>query len=150
MLKQIALGIVLLAGLQIGTAWGEEELNKAIFDVVGTHDKAKIEALLAKGADVNARDDISRTPLHMAAYEGKKEVAELLISKGADVNAKTDDGCTPLHVAVWWGNKKVTELLISKGAEVNVKNKRGINPIIKINGNDGSTPLHMASYGGKT
>ena len=35
------------------------------------------------------------TPLHYAAANGHKEIAELLITKGANVNAKDDDGGTP-------------------------------------------------------
>ena len=38
------------------------------------------------------REILGRTPLHEAADEGRKEIAELLISNGADVNAKTKGG----------------------------------------------------------
>ncbi len=43
---------------------------------------------LAAGMDVNAKDDNGWNPLHLAAENGHKEIAELLISKSADVNAK--------------------------------------------------------------
>jgi len=43
------------------------------------------ELLIAKGADVNAKND-GRTPLHWAAEKGHKETAELLIAEGAEVN----------------------------------------------------------------
>ena len=56
---------------------------------------------------MNAKDNRGRTPLHWAAIEGHKEVAELLIAKGADVNPNTSnvydfsyDGRTPLDVAI--------------------------------------------------
>ena len=51
------------------------------------------------GADVNAGNEGGFTPLHYAAIEGHKEIAELLIAKGADVNAKAVDGETPLDRA---------------------------------------------------
>ena len=41
MLKQIALGIVLIAGLLVGTAWADDALNKALFDAVKAGEKAK-------------------------------------------------------------------------------------------------------------
>ena len=58
-----------------------------------------VEQHLAAGADVNAKDSVRWTPLHHAAFEGYKEVAELLIAKGADVNATADTGATPLGLA---------------------------------------------------
>jgi len=54
---------------------------------------------LAAGADVNAKNRAENTPLHYAAVEGRKEIAELLIAKGADVNARDKYGGTPLHYA---------------------------------------------------
>jgi ankyrin repeat protein len=95
-----------------------------------------VELLIAKGADVNAKDyRVRRTPLHSAAAHGHKEVAKLLIINGADVNAKglnplieTQSG-TPLHQAARNGQKEVIELLITSGADVNAKTKNGFTPL---------------------
>ena len=48
-----------------------------------------VELLLAKGADIHAKNDDGMTVLYGAALGGKKEVVELLLAKGADVHAKT-------------------------------------------------------------
>ncbi len=41
---------------------------------------------------MNEKNDGGFTPLHAAALNGHKEIAELLIEKGADLNAKDGIG----------------------------------------------------------
>jgi ankyrin repeat protein len=114
--------------------------DSPLFEAVRWGDKATIEALLVKGADVNAKGWHGRTPLHFAVdeFKNKRDVAELLLAKGADVNAKDNEGETPLHLAVNGFERKrdVAELLLAKGADVNAKNMHG------------STPLHKAGFYG--
>ena len=49
------------------------------------NNKETIELLLAKGADINAKNDTGMTALHYASINGRKEFAKLLIEKGADL-----------------------------------------------------------------
>ena len=60
--------------------------------------------LISKGVDVNAKDDVGWTPLHIAANVGHNEITELLIANGADVNAKGLHSKTPLHYAAIGGS----------------------------------------------
>ena len=101
--------------------------------------------LIARGADVSARDVSGGTPLHMAAYKGQKGTVELLLRKGADVNAGNAGGLTPLHKALEelafdYISKEATpsrveaagdimDLLIAKGADVNAQGGPRICPI---------------------
>jgi ankyrin repeat protein len=111
--------------------------DSPLFEAVKRGDKAAVEALLAKGADVNARDESGDTPLHVASGNGKKDIAELLLAKGADISAKNTYGQTPLHRPSGNDKKDIVELLLVKGADVNAKAK------------DTRTPLHWAaSFGG--
>jgi hypothetical protein len=58
---------------------------------------AAIGALLAAGADANARNCKGSTPLLWAASDGQAEAIERLLAGGADVNAAMENGVTPLH-----------------------------------------------------
>jgi len=142
MRKRSVWGIVLFAGLLVGTASGQslnDQLFTAVQSIVFKRDeanhKATAEALIAKGADVNAKNKnyMDWTPLHAAVQSDSKDIAELLISKGADVNARDLYGRTPLFEWADDGSdNEVAELLISKGADVNTSDDVG------------DTPLHIA------
>jgi ankyrin repeat protein len=75
------------------------------------------QLLIAKGAEVNAKNVGGETPLDNAAYWGHKEVAKLLISRGADVNAKDDDGKTPLDYAIGRKHPETADLLRKHGGK---------------------------------
>jgi len=68
-------------------------------------------ALLAKGADVNAKNSGGVTALMMAAANGRAEMIELLMRAGANVQARTERGDTALSIARDKGNEKVIKLL---------------------------------------
>ncbi|MEM6431586.1 MAG: ankyrin repeat domain-containing protein [Deinococcota bacterium] len=68
--------------------------------IIGDNSEAKVEMLLAAGADVNLSDAFGGTPLMTAAFSWKNDVISLLIEAGADVNAQSINGSTPLIAAV--------------------------------------------------
>ena len=62
-------------------------------------DTEAVKEFLAAGTDVNAKNQLGRTPLHAAAYRGHTVVVELLVANDADVNALSVNGKTPLDWA---------------------------------------------------
>lgn len=58
------------------------------------------QLLVAHGADVNARDESWRSPLHRACRAANAELVRLLLRRGADANASDYDGVSPLGWAL--------------------------------------------------
>jgi ankyrin repeat protein len=140
--------------------------NTPLMDKVVAGDKAGVSALIAKGADVNARNNYGWTALSHAARAGNAELVKLLLAHGADVNARDQSGWTALMRAAMKGHVDVVRVLLEHGAAVNDQEKeegwtalhwaaaRGHDQVValllshgadyKLRTNDGMTPLMLA------
>lgn len=140
--------IIFVFALIVMAASGYAADDSPLFEAVKKGDKAAVEALLAKGADVNAKDGYGDTPLHNAAYYGKKDIVELLLDKGADVNVKGSGGETPLQWAAAGGKKDIAELL-RETMIIRAKNPRALlteigEQLKQFPDNDGTRGLAIA------
>lgn len=124
----VVAGCALLAGC---------DKNTPLMDKVVAGDRAAVSAMIAKGADVNARNNYGWTALSHAALIGNTELVKLLLAHGADVNAHDQSGWTPLMRAAMKGHAAVVKVLLQHGATVNDKEK-----------NEGWTALHWAAARG--
>jgi ankyrin repeat protein len=101
---------------------------------------ATVEALLANGADIEARNEDGSTPLDWAASFAQTDILKLLIQRGAKANVIDKYGNTPLisaacecAVATMNSAYQAVKILLDQGADVNARNY------------DGKTALMMAS-----
>ena len=87
---------------------------------------------------INSFSEDGFTPLGLASYFGKEDVARYLLLKGADPNVPSQNGyhVYPLNSTVAANNSDITKILLEAGAEVNVAQSSGL------------TPLHSAAYHG--
>jgi len=102
---------------------------------------AAAKSLIARGADVGARNRRGAEPLHYAADgnaagakrdpHAQRAVIESLISAGADPNARDRSGVAPLHRAVRTRSTSAVGALLDNGAD------------LRLGNNQGSTPLHL-------
>lgn len=88
-----------------------------------------VQALLERGAKVEAIDRDGKTPLFWAALLHKWQVCHLLVERGANVNATDITGWTPLMLAV--DDPAMTESLLSKGANVNTRAYYGLTALME-------------------
>ncbi len=95
-----------------------QNLNDELLAATRKSDVEKVRALLAKGADVNAKSPYGATPLFFACDRSNIEVVTVLLEHGADVNVKdTFYGATPLGWAIGKGNPTIISLLVARGAK---------------------------------
>ena len=74
--------------------------SESFFDLVKEGDAATVQGALDAGADPEARDLRSRTPLMFAAgFNQNVDVVQTLLDAGSDPNARTEYGSTPLMLA---------------------------------------------------
>jgi len=96
------------------TDMGFTDLHQAAID----GQVATVQALLARGGDVNARDELmGRTALHWAANAGHAAVAQCLLDHKADINARTKGGDTPLTLALAHQRGPVLQVLLDRKAD---------------------------------
>lgn len=92
-----------------------QNLNEDLLAAARKSDAATVKALLAKGADVNAKSPYGATPLFFACDRGSAEVVKILLEAGADVNIKdTFYKSTPITWAIQHDHAEVVKLLVAK------------------------------------
>lgn len=101
------------------------DLDAQLCEAAFVCDFMRVRALLARGANPNARDEDGRTPLHQAVLAGNVGLVGLLVEHGADLDARDARGFTALHFAAEEYVPEVAHILVGKGADVNARDEDG-------------------------
>jgi ankyrin repeat protein len=116
---------------------GSVRAASEVADAAMNGDKAALQALLQKKADVNTPQADGATALQWAVRHDDLQTADGLIAAGANVKAANRFGVTALSLACMNGNAAMIEKLIKAGADPNA-------PLSDL----GETPLMMAARTG--
>mmetsp|Transcript_20032 Transcript_20032/g.49828 ORF Transcript_20032/g.49828 Transcript_20032/m.49828 type:complete len:171 (-) Transcript_20032:1901-2413(-) len=98
-----------------------------------------IASLVARGADVNARDKGNWTALHLATRNGHLEAMRILLDEGAELAVQdAKHGWTALHLAVIAGQVEAAKMLVGAGAGqfMDIQDKSGMNVTALLEEND--------------
>lgn len=122
-----------------------------------------VRAMVAKGANVNARNTGGIAPVVLAVRDA--EVMRILLDHGADVQARSVEGTTAVISAGSWGNVDSLRLLLDHGSNVNDQDRTGWSALLRatsagheecvrllvargadvnVRAADGHTPLNLA------
>lgn len=110
-----ALRLLLARGAEVNRASRNSQRVAPLHSAIAGGDEGIVADLLARGADVEARQDLGFTPLHNAAAEGNETIIRLLLDRGADRSAVSDSGATAEQIARERGHNSAAELLHAGG-----------------------------------
>jgi ankyrin repeat protein len=111
-------------------------MHDQFFEAADKGDFQQIEALIASGVDINAKDSNGITALMRAAWQRHEKVIQLLLCNKANPDAQDNFGWTAVMHAAKYNQTSALELILNSGANSKLKN------------NDGETAFDIAFFSG--
>lgn len=98
--------------------------------------EAQAYALIRAGADLSAKANNLRTPLHCAARARQPNIISIILHFASeqglnfDINTADEDGRTAMHDACRSGIPESVKFLLDAGADINKPDNGGITPLV--------------------
>ncbi len=133
-------GCRLSAGAVALLLWAAPPADSPVADAAMRGDAEAVEALIARGADVNIPQGDGMTALHWASERADAALVRVLLDAGADVTPVTRIGdYTPLHLAARSGSAPAVEALLEAGSDPRAMTATGA-----------VTPMHFSAGAGNS
>jgi uncharacterized protein len=123
---QFSLGLLLCAG-PVSLAWASDS---PVADAAMNGDRATVESLIHKQADVNAAQADGATALEWAAYRDDLEMADALLAAGANPKLANREGATAMQLAALHGSPAMMEKLLKAGVDANERGPHDETPLM--------------------
>ncbi len=114
----------LVAYMSLETMFPDEQV-RALAKAAGRGQMKKVDALVAKGVEVNARGTSNATPLFWALKKRNLKGVIRLLELGADPNIMYDDGGSVIHWAASYGKYLLLEAVLQHGGDPNLISSGG-------------------------
>ena len=101
------------------------------FRCVSGGDMSAVVLFVNAGMSIETQNEQGWTPLMVALFEDREDIALFLIKKGANINFADRSGYRPIHWAAYKGYPTVIRELATRGAEVNVTTHFGWPPLMQ-------------------
>jgi ankyrin repeat protein len=103
----------------------QQRLNQQLIKAAWDNDLRRARALIAQGADVNAKDNTVQSAYLISTSEGYLELLELTLQHGADVDSKDSFNGTGLIRAADRGHADIAGRLVQADIKINHINNLG-------------------------
>lgn len=90
--------------------------TEKFFAAIASHDRTAVATMIKEGVDVNRRDHVGRSPLHVAVMSKAVDIARDLVDANARMTARLVDGRTALHLAAQLDLPSIVKKLLHRSA----------------------------------
>jgi ankyrin repeat protein len=106
-------------------SWPQDDKWSPLMFAAFIGERPVVEAMLARDANVTAKNAQGMTALMFAASRGHSEIVSALASKGSEVDARDVNGLTALMFSANNGHSETARALLAVGASADIKSESG-------------------------